>query len=84
MVNIRDFALSDVGAVMIIEKSAHPAGHWTTVLAAVGVPAGAVNNISEAFAFAARLGLQPIQHTEDGDSRLARIGSRTPAVPDWA
>jgi crotonobetainyl-CoA:carnitine CoA-transferase CaiB-like acyl-CoA transferase len=52
--------------------AAHPAEYWTRVLTAVGVPAGAVNNVAEAFAFAARLGLQPIRNTEDGDSRLGR------------
>ena len=48
------------------------ANHWTEVLTAVGVPAGAVNNMAEAFAFATRLGLQPIRHTEDGDLHLGR------------
>jgi crotonobetainyl-CoA:carnitine CoA-transferase CaiB-like acyl-CoA transferase len=52
--------------------AARPAEYWTRVLTAVGVPAGAVNNIAEAFAFAAQLGLQPIRNTEDGDSRLGR------------
>ena len=52
--------------------AAHPAEYWTRVLTAVGVPAGAVNNVAEAFAFAAQLGLQPIRTTEDGDSRLGR------------
>jgi crotonobetainyl-CoA:carnitine CoA-transferase CaiB-like acyl-CoA transferase len=52
--------------------AAHPAEYWTRVLTAVGVPAGAVNNVAEAFAFAAQLGLQPIRNTEDGDSRLGR------------
>jgi crotonobetainyl-CoA:carnitine CoA-transferase CaiB-like acyl-CoA transferase len=49
-----------------------PAEYWTTVPTAVGVPAGAVNNIAEAFAFAAQLGLRPIRNTEDGGSRLGR------------
>ncbi|KAA1250105.1 CoA transferase [Mycobacterium simiae] len=50
--------------------AAHPAQYWTTVLSSAGVPAGAVNDIAEAFAYAERLGLQPIRHTEDGDDRL--------------
>ncbi|WP_082129659.1 CaiB/BaiF CoA transferase family protein [Mycobacterium haemophilum] len=52
--------------------AAHPADYWTKALTAVGVPAGAVNNIAEAFTFAEQLGLQPIQNTQDGDSRFGR------------
>ncbi|NTY60456.1 CoA transferase [Mycolicibacterium sphagni] len=35
----------------------HGADHWYEALTAAGVPAGPINNISEAFAFADRLGL---------------------------
>ncbi|GAB7143208.1 CaiB/BaiF CoA-transferase family protein [Mycobacterium riyadhense] len=48
------------------------ARYWTKLLPALGIPAGAVNNIADAFAFAEQLGLQPIQNTEDGDNRLGR------------
>jgi crotonobetainyl-CoA:carnitine CoA-transferase CaiB-like acyl-CoA transferase len=51
---------------------AHSAEHWTRALTAARVPAGAVNNIAEAFGFATGLGLRPIRNTEDGDSRLGR------------
>ncbi|VBA44749.1 Acetyl-CoA:oxalate CoA-transferase [Mycobacterium attenuatum] len=47
------------------------AAYWTKTLSALGVPAGPVNNIGEAFALAERLGLHPIRNTEDGD-RLGR------------
>lgn len=37
--------------------SVHGADHWYVALSAVGVPAGPINDIAEAFAFAHRLGL---------------------------
>ncbi|WP_372516244.1 CaiB/BaiF CoA transferase family protein [Mycobacterium shinjukuense] len=48
----------------------YPAGYWTMALTAAGVPAGAINNIAEAFTLAERLGLHPIRSTEDGDRRF--------------
>ena len=36
---------------------AHGADHWYAALAAVGVPAGPINDLSEAFAFARQLGI---------------------------
>ncbi|MFE5708176.1 CaiB/BaiF CoA transferase family protein [Rhodococcus koreensis] len=50
----------------------HPAGYWTKALTAQGVPAGAVNNIADAFQLATELGLAPVTHTADGDARLGR------------
>ncbi|MHA7651483.1 CaiB/BaiF CoA transferase family protein [Mycobacterium sp. ML4] len=47
--------------------ASNSAAHWTTVLPALGVPAGAVNNIGEAFTLAEQLGLRPIRATDDGD-----------------
>ncbi|MFD5128450.1 CaiB/BaiF CoA transferase family protein [Streptomyces olindensis] len=41
------------------------ADHWSTVLLAAGVPAGAVNGLDEAFAFARRLGLPGIVDIPD-------------------
>jgi crotonobetainyl-CoA:carnitine CoA-transferase CaiB-like acyl-CoA transferase len=52
--------------------AAHRAEYWTKALTAVGVPAGAIHNIAEAFAFAEQLGLQPIRNTEDGEGRRCR------------
>ena len=37
---------------------AHGADHWYAALTAVGVPAGPINDLSEAFAFARRLGIE--------------------------
>jgi crotonobetainyl-CoA:carnitine CoA-transferase CaiB-like acyl-CoA transferase len=36
---------------------AHGADHWYEVLTAAGVPAGPINDLSEAFAFAQQLGI---------------------------
>lgn len=37
-----------------------PAAHWVGILTDAGVPAGPVNSLDEAFAFAAALGLDPV------------------------
>jgi crotonobetainyl-CoA:carnitine CoA-transferase CaiB-like acyl-CoA transferase len=56
--------------------ASHSAAHWCKLLLARGVPAGAVNNIAEAFAFAGQLGLQPVRTTADGDGRFgAQVAS---------
>ncbi|MHA7651893.1 CaiB/BaiF CoA transferase family protein [Mycobacterium sp. ML4] len=52
--------------------SAQSAEHWTTALADRGVPAGAVNNLAEAFSCADHLGLHPIRQTSDDDGPLGR------------
>jgi len=46
----------------ILEGSFHrePAAEWVQRLSAAGVPAGPINDIGEAFAFAAALGLDPV------------------------
>ena len=60
-----------------LERALAPnsAAYWSGILPAVGVPAGAVNNIAEAFALAEQLGLHPIRNTEDGDSLGRQVGS---------
>ncbi len=40
--------------------STHGADHWAEVLPAAGVPAGPVNTLDEAFAYAERLGLEAV------------------------
>lgn len=54
--------------------ASNSAGYWTTILPALGIPAGAVNNIGQAFALAERLGLRPIRHT-DGDDAGRQVAS---------
>lgn len=49
--------------------AANTARHWTRLLPSLGIPAGAVNTIGEAFALADELGLRPIRATDDGDAR---------------
>jgi crotonobetainyl-CoA:carnitine CoA-transferase CaiB-like acyl-CoA transferase len=50
----------------------HGAAEWTSILTAVGVPAGSVNNIKEAFALAEQLGLRPIAQSDDGPAVRGR------------
>ena len=59
------------------------ADHWTSLLTAVGVPCGPVNDLSQAFALAAALGLDPIRDI-DGVRTVANpiALSRTPARYD--
>ncbi|MBS1699828.1 MAG: CoA transferase [Actinobacteria bacterium] len=59
---------------VLLEQSlrAASAAHWADRLGAVGVPAGLVNDVSEAIAFAERLGLDPV---------VGIGGSRTIANP---
>lgn len=52
--------------------SAAPAAHWVEALSAAGVPAGLVNDVAEAIAFADALGLEPVAEI---------VGSRTVANP---
>jgi crotonobetainyl-CoA:carnitine CoA-transferase CaiB-like acyl-CoA transferase len=51
------------------------AAYWTRTLPALGIPAGAVNNIGQAFTLADELGLQPIRHTDDGVSLGRQVAS---------
>ncbi|MFM8895008.1 MAG: CaiB/BaiF CoA transferase family protein, partial [Actinomycetales bacterium] len=48
------------------------ADHWQEVIGGVGVPCGPVNDIADAFALAARLGLEPIVQVDDP----RRVGPR--------
>jgi crotonobetainyl-CoA:carnitine CoA-transferase CaiB-like acyl-CoA transferase len=56
-----------------------PAADWVRDLGAAGVPAGPINDIAEAFAFAADLGLEPVDET-DG-VRTVRSPLRLGATP---
>ena len=51
----------------------HPAAHWVRELTAARVPAGVVNDIAEAFALAASLGLNPIVELPRGDGDTVRL-----------
>jgi crotonobetainyl-CoA:carnitine CoA-transferase CaiB-like acyl-CoA transferase len=43
--------------------AATPAADWVRALAEAGVPAGPINDVAQAFAFAAGLGLEPVDET---------------------
>ena len=47
--------------------TAKPATEWFSLLSAVGVPCGPINDIGEAFALAESLGLDPVVQIESGD-----------------
>lgn len=55
--------------------ASNSAAYWTGILPALGIPAGAVNNVAEAFALADELGLDPIRTTEDGDKLGRQVAS---------
>lgn len=60
--------------------AAAPAAHWVQELSAVGVPAGLVNDVGEAIAFAQSLGLDPVASV-DGALSIAnpiRLGGTAP------
>jgi crotonobetainyl-CoA:carnitine CoA-transferase CaiB-like acyl-CoA transferase len=57
------------------------AKYWSRILPALGVPAGSVNNIAEAFALAEQLGLHPIRNTEDGEGRQVASPVNLSATP---
>jgi len=55
--------------------ASNSAKYWARNLPVLGVPAGAVNNIAEAFALAEELGLQPIRDSDDGDKLGRQVAS---------
>ncbi|MGI5460981.1 CaiB/BaiF CoA transferase family protein [Streptomyces sp. CA-249302] len=70
----------ELRAVLEKELRAGTADHWAAVLSAAGVPAGPVNGIDDAFAYAERLGLRAVVDL-DGVPQVAnpiRLGA-TPA-----
>lgn len=81
---------AELEAILTERLSAAGADHWTSVLLAAGVPAGPVNTLDEAFAFAAELGLPGVVDIPAPDGRAARqvanpiALSRTPARYDLA
>jgi crotonobetainyl-CoA:carnitine CoA-transferase CaiB-like acyl-CoA transferase len=53
-----------LGAILEGAFHAAPAAEWVRRLSAAGVPAGPINDIAQAFAFAEALGLAPVWETE--------------------
>jgi crotonobetainyl-CoA:carnitine CoA-transferase CaiB-like acyl-CoA transferase len=69
----------ELGRELDAAFAAAPAAEWVAKLGAAGVPAGPINDVAEAFAFAADLGLQPVDET-DG-VRTVRSPLRLGATP---
>jgi crotonobetainyl-CoA:carnitine CoA-transferase CaiB-like acyl-CoA transferase len=69
----------ELGRELDAAFAAAPAAEWVAALGAAGVPAGPINDIADAFAFAAELGLQPVDET-DG-VRTVRSPLRLDATP---
>ncbi len=59
--------------------AAATADEWVDRLARAGVPAGPINDVAQAFAFAAQLGLEPVEET--GGVRTVRSPLRLGATP---
>jgi crotonobetainyl-CoA:carnitine CoA-transferase CaiB-like acyl-CoA transferase len=68
-----------LGAELEAAFAAAPAADWVATLGEAGVPAGPINDIGEAFAFAEDLGLAPVDET-DG-VRTVRSALRLGATP---
>jgi crotonobetainyl-CoA:carnitine CoA-transferase CaiB-like acyl-CoA transferase len=74
----------EMRALLQTALAGRPAAEWVELLRARRVPAGEVNDLAGAFAFAERLGLEPTVEIprEDGDSvRLARNPIRLSKTP---
>jgi crotonobetainyl-CoA:carnitine CoA-transferase CaiB-like acyl-CoA transferase len=68
-----------LGAELEAAFAAAPAAEWVRRLGEAGVPAGPINDIGEAFAFASALGLDPVDETEG--VRTVRPPLRLGATP---
>ena len=72
-------ARDEIGDVLAAVFAGAPAETWIDRLNAVGVPAGRVNDVPQAFAFAESLGLEPVWKL--GDARTVRSPLRGLAAP---
>ncbi len=64
--------------------AARPAGEWVAAFTEARVPAGLVNSVAEAFAFAAALGLEPTATTTDPATGRTSTQPATPIRLDAA
>jgi crotonobetainyl-CoA:carnitine CoA-transferase CaiB-like acyl-CoA transferase len=71
----------ELGAILERELASAPAGEWVRRLSEAGVPAGPINDIAQAFAFADALGLDPVWEVDGvrGVRSPLRLGA-TPAA----
>ncbi|GAA1055363.1 CoA transferase [Agromyces luteolus] len=61
----------ELGEALERALAAASARHWVDALTAAGVPAGLVNDVAEAIAFADALGLEPVAVTREADDASA-------------
>jgi crotonobetainyl-CoA:carnitine CoA-transferase CaiB-like acyl-CoA transferase len=59
--------------VLVAALAARPAAEWVPALTAARVPAGQVNDVAGAFAFATSLGLEPVVEVPRADGSTARL-----------
>ncbi|WP_027006974.1 CaiB/BaiF CoA transferase family protein [Conexibacter woesei] len=59
--------------VLVQRLAARPAAEWVPALSAARVPAGQVNDVAGAFAFATSLGLDPVVEVPRADGSTARL-----------
>ena len=71
--------LEELGAELEAAFASAPAPEWAQRLNDAGVPAGPINDVGEAFAFATALGLDPVDETEG--VRTVRPPVRLGATP---
>lgn len=64
---------AELRAVLEDVLRSRPAAEWAARLMKAGVPAGQVNDISQAFALAEHLGLEPIVEVARADGSVARL-----------
>jgi crotonobetainyl-CoA:carnitine CoA-transferase CaiB-like acyl-CoA transferase len=69
----------ELGAILEGCFHREPAGEWVRRLSAAGVPAGPINDVAQAFAFADQLGLEPVWET--GGVRTVRSPMRFSDTP---
>jgi crotonobetainyl-CoA:carnitine CoA-transferase CaiB-like acyl-CoA transferase len=71
----------ELGAILEQGFAAAPSGEWVQRLSEAGVPAGPINDIAQAFAFAEALGLDPVWEVDGvrGVRSPLRLGA-TPAA----
>ena len=69
---------AELTALIEEQLAAASAQHWVDALTSAGVPAGLVNDVAEAIAFASSLGLEPVAEIERADATTAHRSIANP------
>ncbi|HET6672153.1 MAG TPA: CoA transferase [Agromyces sp.] len=69
---------AELTALIEERLAAASAQHWVDALTSAGVPAGLVNDVAEAIAFASSLGLEPVAEIERADATTAHRSIANP------